>query len=153
MEDGLMQLSDEVEIELEIHTRKPDYIDRKTEGIVDSTSIVLLERLDHSTLDNIFLSVDSARANNPDFKHYILADLGNMLLAQKRYDESLAVFKRYAGLYPNELETLNKIGICHLLLGEDALARTNFLEMLSKDSLNARATEYLRLMDMDIERN
>ncbi|NNC83218.1 MAG: hypothetical protein HKN79_06545, partial [Flavobacteriales bacterium] len=143
MENGLTQLSDEVEVEVDIHCRRADYQARYLTE--DSTSMVktILDRIrDGEEIDSIFNSLQDAEGLSSGQ----MTSIGRTLLAWQMYPEALSLFKKKKELFPENYSIHNDLGITRLLLNDTLLAKKEFEKVLIDEPENSKAYEYLRLI-------
>lgn len=145
MENGLTQLSDEVEIELDIHTRRPNYITRYEDS--DSTDIrrIILDFIKSDRGDKAIEFVDSLHRIEK-LSSGMLSTIGYTLNAWKMYPSALNIFQKRMALFPNKPSSLNQIGITNMYMKNFFEAEQKFKQSLTKDSTDSRAEEYLRLL-------
>ncbi|MDG2450031.1 MAG: YceI family protein, partial [Saprospiraceae bacterium] len=144
MENGLTQLSDEVEIELDIHCRKADYqfrYDRADSADVRKT------RLDMIKEQGIELGLENIDGLFKDDKlsSGILSTIGHTLNTWKMHDEAAHVFIKRKEYYPEKSTSWNQLGITELYKNDLSQAQINFESMLYEDSNNTQALEYIKL--------
>ena len=146
MENGLTQLSDEVEIELEIHCRKADYQARYED--LDSSDVrkIVLDKMKNESFHRGLELVDQLFKEG-SLSSGKLATIGYTLNTWKMYEQALIVFNKRLTFYPNSHSTFSQLGVTNLLLGNDEKAAEAFKAMLQIDSTSSRAAEYLRLLD------
>ena len=146
MENGLTQLSDEVEIELELHTRRPDYQQRYAE--TDSTDIrkQLLTAIKERGFNTVADTLKELKAAKK-LSAGALSTIGYTLNAWDMHEEALAIFEKRLALFPEKTATWNQIGIANLYRKKYAEANKNFRMTLQNDSVDSRAMEYLRLIE------
>jgi polyisoprenoid-binding protein YceI len=144
MEDGLTQLSDKVEIELEIHCRRPDYQVRYEEA--DSTDLVkqVLDVISDLGIEHGLIRIDELHKGE-SLSAGNISSIGYTLLNWGQYDHALAVFNKRLFYFPEKTSTGNQLGITQLFLGNIEVARGHFQAVLDKNPNDSRAVEYLRL--------
>ncbi|MEQ9404112.1 MAG: YceI family protein [Cyclobacteriaceae bacterium] len=145
MEKGLTQLSDEVEIELDIHCRKANYQTRFNDE--DSTNIrkIVLNKIKNDGISAGLQLIDH-NYENGGITSGALSTIGYTLNEWKMYNEALEVFNKKAEYYPENEAIWNQLGITYLLMGNVDLAKQYFTRTLMSDSTDSRALEYLRLI-------
>lgn len=146
MENGLTQLSDEVEIEMDIHTRRPDYQARYEAADSADINKMVLDQIKSNGLEAGLKAIDSLRVAEK-LTSGKLSSIGYTLNAWKMHEDALQIFKLRALYYPERVSTWNQKGITHMLLGDLAEAEESFKTLLAIDSVDSRAFEYLRLME------
>ncbi len=146
MENGLTQLSDEVEIEMDIHTRRADYQARYEAADSADINKMVLDQIKANGLKAGLKAIDSLRVAEK-LTSGKLSSIGYTLNAWKMHEAALEVFKLRALYFPERVTTWNQKGITHLLLGDLAEAEESFKTLLAIDSIDSRASEYLRLME------
>ncbi|MEZ4852063.1 MAG: YceI family protein [Bacteroidia bacterium] len=143
MENGLTQLSDEVELEIDIHARRADYIRRYAD--LDSSDIrkkvidaIMNQGLEEGMklIENIHREAAISEGN--------FSTIGYCLISQGKYAEAKEIFQKKLDIYPESVAGRTQIGIGHLFLGEMEEARNRFNEVLTRSGNDSRATEYLR---------
>ena len=146
MENGVTQLSDEVEIEMDIHTRRPDYQARYDEADSSDINKTVLDQIKENGLEVGLELMDSLFAEEK-LSAGKFSSIAYTLNAWKMHKEALAIFKKRGELFPEKTSTWNQLGITNLYLADFEQAKNSFLTALAKDTINSRAVEYLRLMD------
>lgn len=146
MENGLTQLSDEVEIELDIHCRKADYAARYEDSEAQDTDRLVLDRIRNVGIDEGLSLIDSLYVNDAITAGKI-SSIGYTLNAWSMYAEAERVFTKRLEHYPGKSSTHNQLGITRLLQNDLARATEQFKIVLEMDTINSRAFEYLRLID------
>jgi len=146
MENGLTQLSDEVEIEVDIHCRKSNYKQRYES--MDSTDKrkVILDIIKENGISDGLQAIDESN-NQEKLRSRTLSSLANILNAWEMHEEALSIFEKQLEYFPDKFYTWNWIGITNLYLGNVEQARKNFNTALQGDPDDPRAKEYLRLLD------
>ena len=145
MENGLTQLSDEVEIEIDMHCRKADYQMRYETADSSEISKIVLDRIMDegigSGLEYIDILFDEGKLSSGK-----LSTIGYTLNGWKRFDDAFQVFKMRLEFYPERITSLNQLGITHLQKKKYVKAHKNFQQMLTADSNDTRALEYIGLL-------
>jgi len=146
MENGLTQLSDEVEIEVDIHCRRINSIERYNN--LDSTDNrkIVLDLIKENGISDGLTSIDGL-LEQKELRGRSLASIGYILNAWELYEEAILVFEKRLEYFPDEITAWNQIGISNLLLGNIEKARENFQKTLQEDPTDTKALEYLRLLD------
>lgn len=147
MENGVTQLSHEVEIELDIHTRRTDYLARMASE--DSTNIrVSIPAL--TDTEGIVAAIEELkrlkRLPDSPVSAGALSTIGYTFFARQQLQEAKEVFMLRQELYPDRSSTYNQLGIIALAEGNYADAQTLFIKA-SKDSADSRPLEYLKLIE------
>jgi len=145
MEDGLTQLSDEVEIELDLHCRRPVYKARYDSADVTDIDKVILDHIKAKGVVSGLAMIDSM-AKAGAITTGKLSTIGYTLQEWEMPDEAQLVFKKKKELYGASAIVFNQLGINRLLKSEFDQAQHYFGQALKEDSLNSRATEYLKLI-------
>lgn len=145
MEDGLTQLSDEVEIELNMHCRKPDYKARYHDALDRDLDKIILDHILEFGIDHGLKFIDSLNQSE-SVSSGKLSTVGYTLLEWKMYDEARSVFEKKKDLYGESIAVQNQLGIYHLLVNKYKTAHETFNQVLELDSTNSRSIEYLRLI-------
>lgn len=145
LENGLTQLSDEVEIEIEIHCRRADYLARfDDEDSTDTNKMILLLikadgiEVGIEKIEELYSS-NSIRSGN-------LSSIGYTLNSWKMYEQALVIFNKKMELYPDLNSTWNQLGITFLQLNNYPKARECFQKALQNNPVDSRAFEYLRMI-------
>lgn len=146
MEDGLMQLSDEVEMEVEFHSRRADYHERYKE--MDSTNVrkILVDKIRNKNIEQGLKSIDSLHAIKK-ISSGALSTVGYILLNSKKEKEALDVFIKKKELFGDNAILQNQLGLTHLLLKEKEKAMKAFQTAAKMDSVNSRSVEYIKLLE------
>ncbi|MCE7991921.1 MAG: hypothetical protein HEP71_08070 [Roseivirga sp.] len=147
MENGVTQLSHDVEIELDIHTRRTDYLARMASE--DSTNIrVSIPAL--ADAESIVAAIEELKRlrklPNGPLSAGALSTIGYTFFARQQLKEARSIFLLRQEFYPDRLSTYNQLGIIALAEGDTTNARNLFLEA-SKDSTDSRPMEYLKLIE------
>lgn len=141
MEKGLTQLSDEVEIEIDIHCRKANYQFRYDNA--DSLDIrkIILDKIKNSTIEKGLELIDG-NYENGKISAGILSTIGYTLNSWGLYEQALIVFEKRLELFPNSNSTWNQLGITNLYLN-------NFQEAVKcfQNVHDSRSLEYERLIE------
>ena len=145
MENGLTQLSDEVEIELDIHARKADYQIRYEDA--DSTDLrkIVLDQIKAKGVERGVPLLDSL-FQEEELSSGKLSTIGYTLNAWKMHKEASMVFQKRAEYYPEKISSQNQLGITNLFLNKLDIAKDYFQSALDMDSTDSRAHEYARLI-------
>ena len=145
MENGLTQLSDEVEIEIDIHSRKADYQIRY--DTADSLSInkLVLDTIKQEGIDSGMAILEDLFQDNK-LSAGKLSSIGYTLNTWKMHPEAFLVFKKRMEYFPEKITTWNQLGITNLLMNNFNEASANFERVLKTDSTDSRALEYLKLI-------
>lgn len=146
MEDGLTQLSDEVEIELNLHCRRPDYTARYDSAEATDIDKVVLDRIRSKGVKTGLSMIDSL-ARVESISSGKLSTIGYTLEEWSRHEDARRVFEKKKELFGASTIVLNQLGINSLRMGSLEEAKDLFNAALQKDSLNSRSIEYLRLIE------
>ena len=146
MENGLAQLSDEVEIEVDIHCRRADYKRRYAEATPDDLDKILLDQIDEEGIDET-LNEMTMLFSYRQLSSGKITSVGNTLNARGRHDEALAVFLKKQELFPLKPTTWNQLGITYMHLGRTEEALRSFDELLILRPNNSRALQYKTLIN------
>ncbi|NNK79871.1 MAG: hypothetical protein HKO93_00110, partial [Flavobacteriales bacterium] len=141
MENGLTQLSDEVEIELDIHCRRADYTARFNSE--DSTSALVHVLRDVKEANRLLLEDPSS---DEKLNSWTMTAIGRTLNEWGEHEKALISFGKKLEAYPEKHSTYNDIGVTYLHLGDNLAAKMQFEKSLQSDSTDSRAHEYLRLI-------
>lgn len=147
MENGLTQLSDEVEIEIDIHARKADYQARYEDADSLDINKIALDHIKSNGMDAGLNYIDSL-FQNEQLTAGKLSSIGYTLNNWKMHEEALVVFNKRLEYYPNKTTTWNQLGITNLFLKNDPEAKENFKTILAADSTDSRSHEYIRLINL-----
>ncbi|MFY0689299.1 MAG: YceI family protein [Cyclobacteriaceae bacterium] len=146
MENGLTQLSDKVEIEIDMHCRKADYQFRfDGADALDLNRRVLLVIKENGIEEGIRSIMNLHKEG--DLTAGKLSSIGYTLNAWGMQEQALIVFSKRLELFPSLNSTWNQLGITHLYMSKHQEARKCFLKALELDSEDSRAQEYLRLIE------
>ena len=148
MENGITQLSHDVEIELDIHTRRTDYLARM--ATEDSTNIrVTIPRLvEERGIEAAIQEIEDLRnlAESP-VSSGALSTIGYSLMEQNKIEEAKSIFLLRQELYPGRVSSHTQLGIIALAQGKHKEARDFFAMAVSQDSSYSKPVEYLKLID------
>ncbi|MEM7186393.1 MAG: YceI family protein [Bacteroidota bacterium] len=148
LEEGVTQLSDEVEIELDIHTRRPDYIKRYDDLEAGNVRKIVLDAFANQGREVGLDSLQHYKAmKDSPLTSGALSTIGNTLLARNQLEDGLAVFEAARELYPDRVSYPMDTGVLYLLQNEKEKARKQFDSLLEADPYAIRAKAYLRLLD------
>ncbi len=148
MENGVTQLSDDVEIEIDIHTRRTNYLDRM--ATEDSSNIrVSIPELVNTQGISAGIQELKRLKNLPDspVSSGAMSTIGYTLVAQNKLAEAKAVFLLRQEMYPGRVTSHDQLGIVSLIQGKFPEATNLFLLSASEDSTRSRPLEYLKLID------
>lgn len=146
MENGLTQLSDEVEIELDMHCRRANYQARYEDSEATEVNRLVLDRIRDDSFEMGMKLIDSLNSKGM-ISAGRLSSVGYTLNTWERYSEAKMVFSKRDQLFPERASTFNQLGITELFLENYPEARERFQKASEIDSSNSRSNEYLRLMD------
>jgi len=147
MEEGLTQLSDEVEIELDIHTRRGDYEARYSDLEVDNVRKLLIDLFKAEGTETALMKLKTLQSNEETaLSSGALNTVGKTLLAWSMYSEANALFEQGSILFPNKTLFYNNLGVTQLHLKNTTSAQSYFSKALQIDSTDARANAYLCLL-------
>ena len=146
MENGLTQLSDEVEMEIELHCRRTDYLERYNE--LDSTDVrkFLLHKIDNQGIEQGLISIDSLHAIEK-VSSGALSTVGYILNDWRKENDALKVFTKKKHLFGNSAVIQNQLGVTHLELDNREKAMEAFQNAVHMDSTNSRSVEYIKLLN------
>lgn len=144
MENGLTQLSDEVELEIDIHMRRADYLARYEDAEEGDTDKLILDLIKSEGIESGLSAIVDFYAQE-ELRAGILSTIGYTLNARRMYEEAEQIFSKKEELYGVSEATLNQQGINYLFQKESEKAKKKFEESVEADSINSRALEYLRL--------
>jgi polyisoprenoid-binding protein YceI len=146
LEDGLTQLSDEVEIELDIHTRRGDYQARYADLEVDNMRKVVIDLFKTEGTEAALMKLETVQNNNETaLSSGALNTIGKTLLTWKMYPEAIALFEKGSTYFPEKALFYNNLGVTNLHLKQTKKAQEHFQMALKKDSSNTRTKSYLKL--------
>lgn len=145
MENGLMQLSNEVEIEIELHCRRNDYNERYKELDSLNVRVVVLDRIKNNGIETGLTLIDSLYRNE-QINSGALSTVGYILIEWDMKEEALAVFNRKKTLFGDNAILQNQLGVTHLSRNNKDKAMEAFNAARELDSTNSRSTEYLKLL-------
>ena len=146
LEDGLTQLSDEVEIELDIHTRRGDYLARYAELEADNVRKVLIDLFTAEGTKAALMKLDTLQSNEETaLSSGALNTVGKTLLARQMFAEANALFEKGSALFPDKSLFFNNLGVTQLHMNNTSQAQTYFSKALQIDSSDTRAKAYLSL--------
>jgi len=146
MENGLTQLSDEVELELNIHCRRPDYIARYNDADSSDIGKMVLNRIKSKDIEAGITLIDSLY-HIDQISSGKLSTIGYTLIEWNKMEDALIVFNKKKSLYHDSDIVFNQLAITKYLLGNVPGSISYFQKALELDSLNSRATEYLRMIN------
>ena len=148
MENGITQLSDEVEIELDIHSRRPDYGARYKTLETDNVRKIVLDAFKEEGKEAGMSKIATFHSEAPEkLTSGALNTIGNTLLEWKMFPEAIAVFEEGQLRYPEKTTYPNALGICNLLNNEEGKAKAYFQKSIQLDSVNSRAHLYLQFLE------
>jgi polyisoprenoid-binding protein YceI len=146
MENGLTQLSDLVEIELDMHCRRADYKIRYADALEDDLDKVLLDQIDAEGIDETLRRM-SMLFSYQELSSGVMNSVGNTLNMRGKHEEALAVFLKKQEFFPLKHTTLNQLGITYLFLERREEASRCFLDLLEEQPTNSRALQYQSLIN------
>jgi polyisoprenoid-binding protein YceI len=144
MENGLTQLSDEVELELNIHCRRPDYQERFMDSDSSDIRRIVLSQIDKEGLTPSLLD---GLSDNDKLSSGALSTIGYTLLEWDKLTDAREVFNKKLELYGASPTVYNQLGIVELKLSRLDSAKMMFKRSIQQDSVNSRAIEYQRLIE------
>ncbi len=145
MENGLTQLSDEVELEIDIHMRRPDYQARYEDAEDGDTDKVILDLIKSEGMESGLKAINDFHSRE-ELRTGTLSTVGYTLNEWEMYEEAEQVFKIKEDLFGKSDIVFNQLGITNLLLSNPDQAEVDFEKALTEDSTSSRAVEYLRLI-------
>jgi polyisoprenoid-binding protein YceI len=145
MENGLTQLSDEVEIELDLHTRRPDYNKRYEDLEPENIRKITVDTIKSAGIEAGISYIHSLenKTESP-FTVGAYSTIGQILVARDMLAEAEAVFKIALQNNPDSVSIYNQLGIIALKTGDRENARRYFEKVLELEPSNSRATAYLK---------
>lgn len=146
MENGLTQLSDEVELEVDIHLRRADYQARYEDAEEGDIEKVILDLIKSEGIESALKEIHEF-GSREELRAGTLSTVGYSLNAWKMYEEAERIFKKKEELFGTSSTTLNQQGINYLFQEESDQAKRKFEKSIEADSINSRAIEYLRLLN------
>ncbi|WP_424961343.1 YceI family protein [Ekhidna sp.] len=146
MENGLTQLSDEVELELNIHCRRADYQARYND--MDTTDVrkKILDVIRSDGFETASPIIHEA-FKNEELSSGGMSTIGFVLNEWKRYEDAIDLFELKKKLAGENATVFTQLGITHLLAENDSIADTYFMNSFELDSINSRTVLYSRLME------
>ncbi|MBO6525217.1 MAG: YceI family protein [Balneolaceae bacterium] len=148
MENGLTQLSDEVELEMDIHIRRADYQARYEDAEEGDTDKVILDLIKSEGVESGLDAINNFHSRE-ELRAGTLSTVGYTLNAWEMYEEAGLIFKKKEELFGTSSATLNQQGINFLLQNNIDKATQLFKKSIEADSINSRAVEYLKLLNND----
>ncbi len=147
MENGLTQLSDEVELEVDIHCRRPDYQARYEDAQATDTDKIVLDIIKESGIDAGLKKINNLY-NSEEISSGKLSTIGSTLNEWQMFEDARQIFELKGALFGKSDIVFNQLGITDIFLKDTDRARKNFKKALIVDSTNSRAVEYERLIDI-----
>lgn len=146
MENGLTQLSDEVEIELDLHTRRADYKKRYADLEEENVRKIVLDTIKSEGIAAGISYIDFI-GNTPDspFTVGAFSTISNTLISWDMYAEARSIIEKALQWYPESASLYNQLGVVHLKLGSKEEARKNFEKAAKFEPDNAKSAAYLDL--------
>ncbi|MEP5612675.1 MAG: YceI family protein [Cyclobacteriaceae bacterium] len=145
MEDGLTQLSDAVEIEIDIHTRRPDYLKRFLDYDSANIRAIVLNMIKEKGIEEGLEHLDKVLSKE-EITSGALSSIGNTLNEWGMHNEAARIFEKKLTQFPNLTSTHSQLAITMLHQRNRSLAKEQFEQVLLRDSTNTRAIEYLKLL-------
>lgn len=142
LEDGLTQLSDEVEIEIDVHTRRADYLARYDEMDSLNDRKVILDAISTHGIDSALTLLHSKE----NLSAGAMSTIAAILMERKEFDHAVSVLELALTSYPESTSLRNRLGICHLALKNQDLAKRHFEQAQALDSMDSKSRAYLRMM-------
>ena len=153
MDGKLQQLSDEVDIELDIHCRRPDYLIREAELEPDDIRKTLLQRLESASneqWDGILSTYDEeAVRDSAKVTSGVLSTIGYILLARNEPDLAQEVFERRLKWFPQSMTAEIALAKTAAIRGNHGIAKRHLEKALANDSTDTRALELWRMLTTD----
>lgn len=147
LEDGLTQLSDAVEIELDIHTRRGDYLARYDDLEADNVRKLLIDLFKAEGIKAALMKLKALQGNKESaLSSGAMNTVGKTLLAWKMYLEANALFEQGSIHFPNKTLFYNNLGVTQLHLKNTTKAQSYFSKALQIDSTDVRTKAYLDLL-------
>ncbi len=146
MENGLTQLSDEVELEIDIHMRRADYLARYEDAEEGDTDKLISDLIKSEGAESGLNAINEFHSRE-ELRAGILSTVGYTLNAWEMYTEAEQVLSKKVELFGKSAATLNQQGINHMLQGKTNQAKMKFEESVQADSINSRAVEYSKIIN------
>ena len=144
LENGLTQLSDEVTIELDIHTRRADYLARYKELETDNPRKLILNAFKTKTPEEcLALLKQHLTSDSNNLSVGALNTIGKTLLARKQFDAANVVFEQAIHRYPESASLLENMGITQLHLNQKSNSKLFFEKAIQLDATRTVSTAYL----------
>ena len=146
MEDGLTQLSDEVEIELDLHCRRPDFARRYADSDPNDPRKLLLDTLNSSGIEAGRLCIAELKEQG-ELSSGVLSTVASTLLERGEYDHALAIAQMRQEEYPDRHANHSLMGTILLAKGDTTRAMEHFEQHLHADPQNTRPLLYLSYLE------
>lgn len=148
LEKGVTQLSDEVEIELDIHTRRGDYQERYAALEEDNVRKIVLDVFKGSGAEDGVNKIETLHKNEETaLSSGALTTIGKTLQTWEMYEEAIVLFMKGTELYPDKASLHTNLGISYLLNNQEEKAIKQLKIALEMDPANSRAAAYLKLLE------
>lgn len=147
MENGLTQLSDEVELELNIHCRRPDYQERFLDSDSSDIRKILLSRIEQEGLCQPIVNEIDKLFQDGSLSSGAMSTIGYTLLEWEMPEAANQIFNMKLALFGESAAVYNELGIANVKLNQIDSAHMMFSQSIEQDSINSRAVEYLRLLE------
>lgn len=149
MENGLAQLSNDVEIEVDIHIRRPNYEARYASLENEDVRKQVLDIVSKKGIKEALKAIRQFHESKDErLTSGAISTIGYTLLERGSQNESLEVFKFKEKAYPDR-STWNQLGVAYLAIGDKVNAKKYF-EMVLKDfPTDCKAVVYLLRLARD----
>jgi len=144
MEDGLTQLSDEVEMEINLHCRRADYQARYEDLEADNYRKLILDYFKAENSERAFSEIDSLHVSG-DLSSGALSTIGYTLIAWNQLEMATQIFQKKKSLFNSNASVLNQLGITSLKLSQQDSAQYYFQTAQKIDTADSRSREYLKI--------
>jgi len=147
LENGLTQLSNAVEIELDIHTRRGDYLKRYEDLEPDNVRKIILDEFANNGLDaGMSTLITLSSEEESKVSSGALTTIGNTLISRNNHEAAREVFKYGANAFPEKESFQINTAVVYLLLQDRKTAKEYLYKALEMNPTNAKAVGYLSLL-------
>ena len=151
MDGTLKQLADEVEIEIDIHARRPDYMIRHEDLENSNIRKILIDSLmsasDEQRADILSPYRVQENRDKSGLTSGALNTIGHIFLAMEKLSLARQIFEARSNWFPDASQTEVNLARVHARL-EDKKQVEHLLHLaISKDSINTNALELLRQIE------
>lgn len=141
MENGLTQLSDDVELEIDIHSRRADYEARYRDMEKDDIRKIILDKISEEGID-FGLTLMNEQNKIGKITSGSLSTIAYVLMNRSKYKEAKEIFTQKLKLFGESDIVLNQLGIVSLKLNNDDGAKSYFTKANTLKE-NSRSRLYL----------